>query len=385
MVLDWDALQPGLRQAITSDMASAWFMYGVLIVLVAFSVLNTQLMSVLERTREFGVMLSLGMGPGKLARLVGMETLMMSALGLVLGVLLGWLLVWYLSFAGFYFPGHGGDGQAVQSAGAHVSRAQSAGTVVGPGDCIPVCAAGRAVSRAAPVSPAAGGSHEGGLMRWLQRRRHGLAWRNLWRNYRRTLIMLAGHYRGRLGNDLYGGADAGHDGPDGAQTLCIPCPAKCSYTIATTVVTPAWSTDAGTLGPVACSAGRRRRVAWAARVRVPAVLASERGSRGVTLLGIDPGAEAALGSLPDKSLRGAFSQVSMIAGVVLGASLARRLETRAGQAGGDDVTGSGQQCRRPRRPDGGHLQGPPAGHEDVSSTAGLHVSPGHAGYRHDGV
>ena len=105
VVLDWDALQPGLRQAITSDMASAWFMYGVLIVLVAFSVLNTQLMSVLERTREFGVMLSLGMGPGKLARLVGLETLMMSAIGLAFGVLLGGLLVWYLSFAGFYFPG----------------------------------------------------------------------------------------------------------------------------------------------------------------------------------------------------------------------------------------------------------------------------------------
>ena len=63
VVLDWDAMQPGLRQAIASDMASAWFMYAVLIMLVAFSVLNTQLMSVLERTREFGVMLALGMRP----------------------------------------------------------------------------------------------------------------------------------------------------------------------------------------------------------------------------------------------------------------------------------------------------------------------------------
>ena len=105
VVLDWDALQPGLQQAIASDMASAWFMYGVLIILVAFSVLNTQLMSVLERTREFGVMLSLGMGPAKLARLVGLETLMMSTIGLAFGVLLGGALVWYLSFAGFYFPG----------------------------------------------------------------------------------------------------------------------------------------------------------------------------------------------------------------------------------------------------------------------------------------
>jgi ABC-type lipoprotein release transport system permease subunit len=105
VVRDWDALQPGLRQAIASDMASGWFTYVVLIVLVAFSVLNTQLMSVLERTREFGVMLALGMRPAQLARLVGMETLLMSGLGLALGVLLGAMLTWYLSVAGFAYPG----------------------------------------------------------------------------------------------------------------------------------------------------------------------------------------------------------------------------------------------------------------------------------------
>ena len=46
LVLDWETLTPGLKQAIQADMTSAWFMYGVLIILVAFSVLNTQLMSV---------------------------------------------------------------------------------------------------------------------------------------------------------------------------------------------------------------------------------------------------------------------------------------------------------------------------------------------------
>ena len=85
VALDWDALQPGLRQAIRSDMASAWFMYAVLIVLVSFSVLNTQLMSVLERTREFGTMLALGIKPGRLGRLVMLETLVMSLLGLGIG------------------------------------------------------------------------------------------------------------------------------------------------------------------------------------------------------------------------------------------------------------------------------------------------------------
>ena len=104
-VLDWNTLQPGLQQAIKSDMTSAWFMYAVLILLVAFSVLNTQLMSVLERTREFGVMLALGTRPARLARLVGLETFVMSALGLAIGVLLGGLLTLYLSYAGFYYPG----------------------------------------------------------------------------------------------------------------------------------------------------------------------------------------------------------------------------------------------------------------------------------------
>jgi ABC-type lipoprotein release transport system permease subunit len=104
-VLDWEALQPGLRQAIQSDMASNWFMYAVLIILVAFSVLNTQLMSVLERTREFGVMLALGMSPGRLARLVGMETLLLASLGLGLGLFFGALLIGYLSVYGFTYPG----------------------------------------------------------------------------------------------------------------------------------------------------------------------------------------------------------------------------------------------------------------------------------------
>ena len=104
-VLDWTQLQPGLKQAIQADMTSAWFMYAVLIVLVAFSVLNTQLMSVLERTREFGVMLALGFKPLRLGGLVITETILMSALGLLIGALLGYVLTYYMSIVGFSYPG----------------------------------------------------------------------------------------------------------------------------------------------------------------------------------------------------------------------------------------------------------------------------------------
>jgi putative ABC transport system permease protein len=86
LALGWTELHPGLKQAIQADLSSAWFMYGVLIILVAFSVLNTQLMSVLERTREFGVITALGIKPRKLVSLVMLETFLMSLIGLIIGV-----------------------------------------------------------------------------------------------------------------------------------------------------------------------------------------------------------------------------------------------------------------------------------------------------------
>ncbi len=105
VVLDWETLTPGLKQAIQADMTSAWFMYAVLIMLVAFSVLNTQLMSVLERTREFGVIMALGIKPRRLALLVLLETFMMATLGLLIGILLGSLVTAWFAYAGFSYPG----------------------------------------------------------------------------------------------------------------------------------------------------------------------------------------------------------------------------------------------------------------------------------------
>jgi ABC-type lipoprotein release transport system permease subunit len=105
VIHDWDALQPGLKQAIKADISSAFFMYGILVILVAFSVLNTQLMSVLERTHEFGVVMSLGLTPGRLGRLVLLETAIMGVLGLMLGALLGGIITLWFSVNGFAYPG----------------------------------------------------------------------------------------------------------------------------------------------------------------------------------------------------------------------------------------------------------------------------------------
>jgi ABC-type lipoprotein release transport system permease subunit len=105
VVHDWDALQPSLRQAIQADLGSAFFMYGVLVVLVAFSVLNTQLMSVLERTHEFGITMALGIAPGRLGRIVFLETAFMGLVGVALGALLGGIVTEWFGYTGFSYPG----------------------------------------------------------------------------------------------------------------------------------------------------------------------------------------------------------------------------------------------------------------------------------------
>jgi len=105
VVHDWGKLQPGVKQAIQADMGSSFFMYFILVVLVAFSVLNTQLMSVLERTREFGIVMSLGLKPGRLGRLVVLETALMGLMGTAIGMLAGAAITAWVGTVGFTLPG----------------------------------------------------------------------------------------------------------------------------------------------------------------------------------------------------------------------------------------------------------------------------------------
>ncbi|OOZ39986.1 hypothetical protein BOW53_09430 [Solemya pervernicosa gill symbiont] len=105
VALDWESIIPGLRQIIQADMMEGWFIYAVLILVVTFSILNTFLMAVLERTREFGILLSLGMTPLRLGSLVMLESLLLVVVGLLLGLLLGGSIALYYDLNGFSYPG----------------------------------------------------------------------------------------------------------------------------------------------------------------------------------------------------------------------------------------------------------------------------------------
>ena len=88
-VLDWQSLMPGLAQGIAMDLVSGLIMYLVLILVVAFSILNTFLMAIFERTREFGVLMAIGTTPERLVRLMLAESAVMTLIGVAAGILLG--------------------------------------------------------------------------------------------------------------------------------------------------------------------------------------------------------------------------------------------------------------------------------------------------------
>jgi ABC-type lipoprotein release transport system permease subunit len=92
----WEEAMPNLANAIRLDYASQKFIFAVILLIVTIGVVNTLLMSVMERLREFGVILAIGASPGRLRRMVFTEALLLGASSLAVGSLLGSLVTWYL-------------------------------------------------------------------------------------------------------------------------------------------------------------------------------------------------------------------------------------------------------------------------------------------------
>ncbi len=81
-VLAWHELQPDLAVFIAMKVGGAKVMMLVLAVLVAAGIFNTLFVSVMERLREFGIMLAVGFSPSQLFRLVMLESAWLAVIGL---------------------------------------------------------------------------------------------------------------------------------------------------------------------------------------------------------------------------------------------------------------------------------------------------------------
>ncbi|MBT8102434.1 MAG: FtsX-like permease family protein [Gammaproteobacteria bacterium] len=158
-----------------------------------------------------------------------------------------------------------------------------------------------------------------------------LAWRYLWRNHRRTIIMLSAISvgvwamifmtaltRGMVDQMIKDGVSVLPGHVQVHHPLFLDDPSVSNrITIGDAELARAFDT-----------AGFK---AWASRVKVPAVIASERESRGVTLLGIDPAAEREFSFVSYDDVEGRFLEGADDNGIVIGRELASKLETEVGK------------------------------------------------------
>ncbi len=95
-VLGWAEALPVLKEQMELDASFGRVMYGFMAAIVAIMVMNAILMGVMERMREFGMMLAVGIRRDELARLILLEGAVIGVLGATFGVLISLLLSWPL-------------------------------------------------------------------------------------------------------------------------------------------------------------------------------------------------------------------------------------------------------------------------------------------------
>jgi putative ABC transport system permease protein len=93
IVQDWGEVQPVLAALKGTMNLSNNIIIGVFVVALGFGIINIMLMSVFERTREFAMLMAVGMTGGKVLRLVVMESLMLGGVGSVLGLAASSLMI----------------------------------------------------------------------------------------------------------------------------------------------------------------------------------------------------------------------------------------------------------------------------------------------------
>lgn len=117
VAIGWKQANPMIAQIMSFNDGMMALLTAVLVAIVIFGTVNTLLMSVHERSKEFGVMLALGMQPYQLMVTIVIEAFVMSVVGLIGGFLLGSLVIWYHQWAGFdlgIFVGHQASFQGYQ-------------------------------------------------------------------------------------------------------------------------------------------------------------------------------------------------------------------------------------------------------------------------------
>jgi ABC-type lipoprotein release transport system permease subunit len=114
-VISWKTMMPDMVQYIQFDNASGVIMLVLIYIVVGFGILGTVLMMTMERTREFGVLIAVGMTRRVLGAVVMLESVILALQGALVGIALGIPLLVYLAANPILL--HGETARAIASYG----------------------------------------------------------------------------------------------------------------------------------------------------------------------------------------------------------------------------------------------------------------------------
>lgn len=158
-----------------------------------------------------------------------------------------------------------------------------------------------------------------------------LAWRNLWRHPRRTIIMLTAIALGVWMMLFTAAFMQGMMEQQVQDTIS-------NLTGHVQIHHPGYRDDPAIENSMKIAQGDIHSVLQDAdvkqmsiRIRLPAVIASERETGGITLVGIDPGGEQGLSFIANAITEGRYLESTGDQGIIIGKALAEKLETRLGK------------------------------------------------------
>jgi ABC-type lipoprotein release transport system permease subunit len=95
-LLEWEEINPIIRQMVNLDNGFMYIFIGIVVLIVISGVINTVLVSMLQRTREFGVLMAMGTSTGAIGAVVLIEAIFLGLLGTAVGTAGGLgLVAWF--------------------------------------------------------------------------------------------------------------------------------------------------------------------------------------------------------------------------------------------------------------------------------------------------
>ncbi|MGN7103301.1 ABC transporter permease [Ralstonia holmesii] len=341
-VVGWPRLLPMVAVSSRFHEVTTYVVLLVFFVVVVFAVANPVLMSVMERTREFGIMLAVGMNRARALRLVLYESMLLGLVGLVVGNAVGWSINAYFARAGIHLhafeaglrtmPGLSDVVYPVVSVERGIVLSVAVFVIAGLAALYP---AAKAVQlrpieaiRGLPAAMRVSSHDTGGL---------GLpvfvllALRNLLRNPRRTVLMAAGAAFGIVGFVfILGFFDGFFDQTIENSTRYLTGHIQIERKGFRKDYAPELAID-GAASLLDAVRGTPGVTAAAPRTQTQALASTAAKSEGIMLIGIDPVAEAEVTFIARTVVQGRALAPGADREIMVGRKLADKLGVRLGE------------------------------------------------------